>query len=239
MKTGRGNLPASLNKIIEAIENEPVMNNDQLTGFIKKAGLKKDDFVPFSKFDHPAHESYGRNRIYEGNKFSIYLMSWAKGDFTAVHSHGMAEWGAVYFFGEMDHRLFNVTGNNVVLEAKGVVPAGTIAQVRGSLIHAMGNIDSDPVMSLHIYGWSRLESNANNNSYVYELEKKLVRTTNGSAFLDMNEDLCMTTSGGLLTNRETLSDYLPIILPFYEKNGNHRMSSYIKQVIANPDLYLN
>jgi hypothetical protein len=164
-------------------------------------------------------------------------MSWVPGDFTAIHSHGSSEWGAVYFLGEVNHRLYRADKNKIELVQKGIVPEGFIAPVVGSLVHAMGNLATKPVMSLHIYGLNRPKSNANDDSLVYELEKKQIRTTDGSAFLNISEELCKKTEKGIITNTETVTDYFEIIRSFYQRNKLDNITSYIDKILRNPDLY--
>lgn len=239
MTPGKSSLPASLQRLIDAIEDESNIDSGRLMHHIQEAGLMKADLLALSNFDHPAGESYGRNRIYEGVNFSIYLMSWAKGDFTGIHSHGLTEWGAVSFFGVMDHRLYKLDDNKIVLADKGTVPLGAVVPVSGDLIHAMGNINREPVMSLHIYGWKKSGSNPSDNSQLFELEKKQVRTTNGSAFLNIKADLCSGTTAGISTDIETISDYFTLIRPFYKRNDNTEMVKYLDRVISDPRVYFS
>lgn len=230
-------LPDSLAGIIEGIEKDNLINCDKLVELIKKVELNEEDFEPLSDFGHSADESYGRTLVYEGTNFSIYLMSWAKGDFTAIHSHGQCDWGAVYFLGDVDHRLYKASENRIELVQKAVVPKGTTVPVKGNLVHAMGNLHERPSMSLHIYGWDQAKSNANDNALVYELEKKQIRITNGSAFLNIKDEFCKETKKGIVTNTNTVTDYFEIIHPFYKKNKISSMDSYIGEVLKNPELY--
>jgi cysteine dioxygenase len=228
---------ASLLRLIKAIESEENIDNRLLKEIIQQSGLDEADFHQFTRFNHDIAESYGRNKIYEGVRFSVFLMSWAPEDFTAIHSHGYCEWGAVVFFGDMNHRLYKTAENKVELVEKSIVPKGTIAPVTGRLVHAMGNLSDSPVMSLHMYGSNNLLINSNDDSIVYELEKKLVRTTNGSAYINMPDEFYKKTESGIETNVETISDYFKILLPFYRKNKMVSMEKYIGEIIKNPEKY--
>jgi hypothetical protein len=93
------------------------------------------------------------------------------------------------------------------------------------------------VGSGRFYGWDQEHSNANDNALVYELEKKQIRITNGSAFINIREEFCKETEKGIITNTETITDYFEIIHPFYKKNGITAMDDYIAEVLKNPELY--
>jgi hypothetical protein len=229
-------LPDSLIRIVKGIEKDLLMNCHKLVDLIKQEELKEEDFLPLSYFGHPSDESYGRTIAYEGTNFSIYLMSWGQGDFTAIHSHGLCDWGAVYFLGDVDHRLYNASGKSIELVQKAIVAKGITVPVKGNLVHAMGNLHENPVMSLHIYGWDQAKSNANDNALVYELEKNQIRTTNGSAFLNIKEEFCRETETGIETNSDTITDYFEIILPFYKKNKISQMTDFIEEVLKKPEL---
>jgi predicted metal-dependent enzyme (double-stranded beta helix superfamily) len=237
MKTTSTELPKSLKKIIAGIENEKNIDCSRLLELIKQNIPENADYLPFNKFEHPVCDSYGRNNIYEGKNFSIYIMSWAPGDFTAIHSHGLSDWGAVYFFSDINHRLYTASGNKVELAQKGIVPAGTIVPVSGDLVHAMGNLGKSPVITLHIYGLNQQKSNANDNSFVYEMEKKQIRTTDGSAYINIREELCKRTDKGIVSNAETVKDYFEIISSYYRKNKLTPMVNYIQKVLLSPELY--
>jgi cysteine dioxygenase len=238
MTTTENKLPNSLKRIIAGIENDKHIDCERLLEIIRQNIPENADFLPFNKFDHPVNESYGRNNIYEGRNFSVYLMSWTPGDFTAIHSHGKSDWGAVYFFNDINHRLYSAAGKKIELAQKGVVTAGSIVPVSGELVHAMGNLGKSPILTLHIYGMNQQKSNANDNSFVYELEKKQIRTTDGSAFINIREELCKKTDKGIISNAETITDYFEIISSFYRKNKLTQMVNYIQKVLLSPELYM-
>jgi hypothetical protein len=104
-------------------------------------------------------------------------------------------------------------------------------------VHAMGNLRKKPVMSLHFYGSDNNTSNANDDSSVYELEKRRIRTTDGTAFLNISDHLCKATIEGLTADTNTTEDYFSIIRPFYLKNGNTGIVSYIDSVLNERKTY--
>lgn len=224
-------------ELLKAIKSCSNIDSDKLVSILNSLKPIPEDFFGFNYFNHHPYLSYGRNKIYEGANFSIFLMSWLKDDFTAIHSHGTSDWGAVYFFGDIDHKLYQVNGNYLKLAGKSRISAGTIVPVSGELVHAMGNHSNHPVMTLHIYGTNESSAPANDNSSVFELEKRQVRITNGSAYLNISEELCRETLPGVDTDPETLLDYLQAILPFYKRINEGLMVQNIEAMMENPSTY--
>jgi predicted metal-dependent enzyme (double-stranded beta helix superfamily) len=230
-------LPNCLQLIISKIEEAESITSNQLVQIMNQVAINSEDFASFTCFNHPVYESYGRNKIAVGKNFSVFVISWAPGDFTAIHNHGGADWGAVYFFNDTDHRLYSLNENTLKLTQKSKINADTIVSVDGSLIHAMGNFSNVPFITLHIYGSNKHKPNANDFTIIYELEKKQRQITNGSAFIDISAELCKETLPGIKTNTETILDYFNIVLPFYIKNKNQEMVDYIRRVLAKPEVY--
>lgn len=223
-------------ELLKAIKSCRNINSDKLVDILKCLKPIPEDFFGFNNFNHQPSLSYGRNKIYEGKNFSIFLMSWLKDDFTAIHSHGTSDWGAVYFFGDIEHKLYQVNGNFLKLAERSQIPAGTIVPVSGELVHAMGNLSNVPVMTLHIYGTNKSVVAANENSSVFELEKQQVRVTNGAAYINIGEDWCYETLPGVETDSETLSDCLQTILPFYRRINDIAMVQNIEAMLKSASI---
>ncbi|MEI7597179.1 MAG: cysteine dioxygenase family protein [Bacteroidota bacterium] len=230
-------LPKSINNIICQLENKNDVNSEFLINLIKQEDITIQDLFPFSKFNHPMIESYGRTKVYESARFSIFVMSWAPTDFTAIHSHGHSEWGAVLFLNNVNHRLYDYKENTLTLVQKGIVEKGSIVPVNGSLVHAMGNLTDQPFITLHIYGTNNSDGLTIQDSVVYELENKRRTTTNGAAYISLCTSHSKKIEDGIKTDEESLIDYLKIILPYYKKNNNAEMIYYIKEVLNNPKIY--
>jgi hypothetical protein len=101
----------------------------------------------------------------------------------------------------------------------------------------MGNLTDTPFITLHIYGSKKDVGNANDFSLVYEIEKRQIRTTNGAAYINIGDEYCKKTNRGLLTNVETLVDYLQLILPYYKKNNLSAAIRKIENYIKDPESY--
>ncbi len=230
-------LPLKLRNLIQYIESVDQIENSQLIEMTLNSGILANDLDEFSEFNHDQLVSYGRRVLYVGKNFSIYLMSWAPGDFTAIHSHGRCDWGVVLFLGDINHRLYTVDGNVVRLKSADVIPGSTVVGVKGELVHAMGNLRSGGVMSLHIYGSNNRLSNANDFSKVYELENKVVKITNGAAFINISAPFVKNSEPGPGCDRATLIDYLQIVRPIYARMKMSSMVETIDGYLDNPSAY--
>lgn len=210
-------LPESVQNIAEAINKKKKIDSDILTGLVANAGLQFEDLMPFSYFDHPEFESYGRRIIYGNERYKILLMSWKSGDFTAIHDHGVVDWGCVYFLGKATHRTYILQDGILKLRMKDTFYPGQITLLHGDFIHMMGNCGPDNLMSLHIYGSDTGRAFHGQHARVFALEHGKIYHTAGEAYLNMPE--------GYLKGQELLpeidpsshNDYLALIQPFYER----------------------
>jgi len=230
-------MPSSLKKIILEIKKHKTLDSNILIDIIKQANVTTEDLNQLNSYNHITTESYGRNKIFETTNFAIFVMSWSPSDFTAIHSHGHSEWGAVLFPYETNHRLYDVKDNFVKLVQSAIIPKGTIVPVNGKLVHAMGNLTDKGIQTLHIYGTNNENGLTVEDSVVYEIEKQQRSTTYGSAFININEIYCKNVEKGLQTDVETLKDYLSIVLPFYQKNKLYEQVSLIEKYSRKPELY--
>ena len=144
-------------------------------------------------------------------------MSWAKGDFTAIHNHGHSEWGAVYFLGDAEHRTYFSKKNELKLMSSEIIKKGSIAAVCGDLVHAMGNFSDKPFVTLHIYGSNSYKGTITEDSRVFELNTNRILTTLGPAFLNINDNLCKKQEVGIETDEKTLRDFENITKLFNER----------------------
>lgn len=206
-----------LTKLIKKIQAENAMNNQRLAYFIEEAGIEEEDIFPFSNFKHPVSESYGRSELFCADNFGIYVMSWCKGDFTAIHSHGHSDWGAVYFLGDADHRTYYAKNKELKLLSSEIIKNGSIAAVCGDMVHAMGNLSSAPFLTLHIYGSNSYCGRITEDSRVFELDKNRIRTSIGPAFLNIEDCYCKYDEEGIVTDMKTIDDFNQITEEFFNR----------------------
>jgi predicted metal-dependent enzyme (double-stranded beta helix superfamily) len=211
------NLQKSIQTVIDKLQGNLSINNSVLAEIIHSSNVTESDLKEFSEFNHNQNDSYGRRQIYKTENFGIYVMSWCKGDFTAIHSHGHSEWGAVYFLGDADHRTYFANGNELKLMSSEIIKTGSIAAVCGDLVHAMGNLSDNPFLTLHIYGSNSYKGTITEDSKVYELNKNRIRTTLGPAFLNIADDLCKADENGIITDDKTLEDFENFTKLFFDR----------------------
>ncbi|MDF1559584.1 MAG: hypothetical protein P1P83_05190 [Bacteroidales bacterium] len=164
-------------------------------------------------------------------------MTWNPDDFTAIHNHGVTEWGAVCFFGEAVNRLYETREGKVQLSRKDVFERGKIIPMHGELTHMMGNGGKTGFLTLHIYG-----SGTNLNiPYIRETvflpEHKLLTGTNGPAFLNMTEIIEGDPEFFNGYTEDTLLDYFNLIKPYYSKNKRDDLLEKISGFEKNIDTY--
>jgi hypothetical protein len=138
-------------------------------------------------------------------------MSWAPGDFTAIHNHGHVEWGCVLALGNATHRLYSFENDILVLRSTRPVLPGTREELRGNLVHMMGNLGEENIFSLHIYGINQNQLPLSANSRVFSPEKNCTFITNGPAFLDLSNELIKETAPLPKIETAALQDYQSVM----------------------------
>ncbi|MBW6496990.1 MAG: cysteine dioxygenase family protein [Bacteroidales bacterium] len=210
-------LPRSVNYIIEALNKTEVIDNNILPEIIESAGLKEEDLLPFNSFLHPESESYGRYQIYGNDRYKILLMSWRPGDFTAIHDHGLVEWGCVCFFGKTTHRTYAFQDGQLRLSKCDVFEAGQISLLKGELTHMMGNGSSANIITLHIYGADSGVAFKEGLAKVYAPEEKKLFYTSGEAYLDICHRFVKHEEDFFAFDKETVFDYIRLTKSFFLK----------------------
>ena len=225
-------LPNCIQNLVVELNNQNHIDNRIVAEILSETKLSEQALKPYFYADHPTTESYGRKLIWDNGDFKILLMTWHPGDFTAIHNHGHADWGGVYFFGDATHRLYEVENDELSLVEKTVFPKGQVASICGDLTHLMGNSGSRDMVTLHIYGSNTRKKNVSQDAKVYFPEFEKVVTTMGSAYLNMNKELILSEKPFESKNTEVLADYFSLVKPFYERNKMPR-------VIQKMDHFLN
>lgn len=226
------NLPNCIQNLVFELNNQVHIDNQIVAGILSETKLSEQALKPYFYTNHPANESYGRKLIWDNGDFKILLMTWLPGDFTAIHNHGHADWGGVYFFGDATHRLYEVENNELALVEKTIFPKGQVASICGDLTHLMGNSGSNEMVTLHIYGSNTRKENVSQDAKVYLPEFQKIVTTMGSAYLNMDKELILSEKPFESKNTAVLADYFSLVKPFYERNK-------MPGVIQKMDNYLN
>ena len=88
-------LPHALVKLIEGLEQGRVDGVSAVVHQLTELDINASDLTPWFDFSHPVRDSYGRQPVRIGANYELMVMSWLPGDYSAIHDHGAAEWGAV------------------------------------------------------------------------------------------------------------------------------------------------
>lgn len=216
-----------LHLIIEEIKSLTECHRGQVSEIIKNSGIEAKDLLPHAYFDHSPEISYGRKIIFKNHQIIVLAVSWAPGDFSAIHSHGDTEWGVLYFFGDCEHRLYEEKGNSLRLVKKSIIPEGSIIAIEGEYIHAMGNLSDKPFQSLHVYFTGIEGKTPGNGARIFLLERKKVYTTTGAAYLDMDFNENSENAVEIDFDPDTLRDYASFIRPFFQRNNKTQLPDSI------------
>ena len=180
-------MPGAIGRLLQRLESTSVENEDRAVELLLESAIDESSLVPWADFSHPVRDSYGRKLVARGADFELMVMSWAPGDFSAIHDHGAAEWGAVRYFGPARHVTFEERAAQLSIRRQMVMRAGEVFPVDGSLIHLMGNASDRPFLTLHLYGRSRPAAAITGGARVFDLFENRIQRTDGGVFFCLPE----------------------------------------------------
>ncbi len=178
-------LPKSLAYIKEKLASKKIVKPHEVVEVIKAAAVQKEDLEPWADFKHPIKDSYGRKMVYKAPNFEIMVMSWLPGDMSAIHNHGYTTWGAVQVFGENEHATFREESGRLKTLTRSNFEYGEIVGVGHHLIHQMGNLTNENVLTLHIYGVENAIENVTGDANLYDPSNGTIQIINGGVFFDL------------------------------------------------------
>ena len=174
--------PSSLQSLIDNIRRQPSLSPELAVKLVANASITAEDLEPWRDFNHPIEDSYGRKLIYAEDGFEILAMSWAIGDYSAIHDHGVAQWGAVQCFGAAEHNVYRFVDSQLTLVDRDRLSPGTINPVDSNLIHQMGNPGQTQFLSLHVYGSTADRDSVTGDARVFDLFEGDIQYTDGGVF---------------------------------------------------------
>ena len=189
-------LPDSLRFIIEKLEERKEWKPAEVRRVVLEAGVKQEDLLPWADYGHPASDSYGRRLIYQEGNFEMMAMSWAPGDFSAIHDHGHTQWGAVQVFGAAEHATFRVDEGRITTLFRSQFKPGDVVGVSHTLVHQMGNPTDEYFMTLHVYGRPEDIDNVTGDARVYDLEHETIQRVDGDVFYALQGEEVKWTEPG-------------------------------------------
>ena len=202
MSPARQELPASLQRLVAALDRQIDPTPASIRQSVLEAGVRSEDLLPWADFQHPIADSYGRKLVCRGGRFEIMVMSWAPGDFSAIHDHGAAEWGAVLSFGRAEHYIYKLEGNALRADGERHFLPGTANPVDRDLIHQMGNPSNESFLSLHVYGCDRPQDEITGNARIFDLFEETIQYTNGGVFFCLPEEQILARGGRIRGDEE-------------------------------------
>jgi predicted metal-dependent enzyme (double-stranded beta helix superfamily) len=213
--------PAFLQKWIEELSTTERIDAGVLRSILERNAPSPDDLSAWAQYEHDPGLSYGRSTLWSSERCGIHVMTWNPGDFTAPHGHGEADWALMYFLGDVDQRVYQVSSGQIRLQARQKIPGGSVLTPPiASFHHAMCNLGSKPFLTLHIYGSDHHRGIPTEGSRVFEIEKNRIRRSKGPAFLEMAENFYLDDSAEILAcDRDTREDYYECIRPYFRRTG--------------------
>ncbi|MCG8364781.1 MAG: cysteine dioxygenase family protein [Pseudanabaenales cyanobacterium] len=197
------NLPDSLQHLILTLKSQPQLTPAGVRQCVMDAQIPPEDLLPWADFNHPPTDSYGRKQIYRDEGLEVMVMSWAPGDYSAIHDHGATQWGAVQFLGHVDHYSYTLNDGILQTQARVHFKPGDVAAVDHDLIHQMGNPGPGPCLSLHVYGCNTPQANITGNARIFDLFEGCIQKTDGGVFFSLPDHLINQRQMGLKGDEET------------------------------------
>lgn len=181
-------IPECLTDLCEVLDCKVHFDAEQAAEMLTELKVTAADLSPWYNFDHAVTDSYGRVLVKRGANHELMVMSWAPGDYSAIHDHGLAEWGAVRYFGAADHIVFTEHNNVLSVAQRMRMRLDDVHPIEPSLIHLMGNPTKSPLVSLHLYGRSQAADTITGSARIFDLHENKVQRTDGGVFFCLPEE---------------------------------------------------
>ncbi len=178
----------SVKNLVEMLESLGKFTTKSVHGVVSECDIRDEDIEKWVDYDYPVSDSYGRKMVHNGGFFEVMIMSWRPGDYSGIHDHGKAEFGAVKIFGAAEHAIFKLEKQKLTTISREIVKSGTTLKVTPSLIHQMGNPGESNFFTLHVYGNMNLESGITNEARIFDYSRNELLFVNGGIFYLLPED---------------------------------------------------
>ena len=211
----------SLSKLIALFENA-TNNKEKITPqkakeLVLQANVQVEDMMEYADFEHPKADCYGRKLVHHGGHFEVMIMSWNPGHYSSIHNHGYTQWGVVQVFGHTHHLLYQTKDETLAFARKEILPAGTAIKVNNALIHQMGNLSSQPYLTLHVYGSNELAGDITADAKNYDLEFDRIAHTCGGAFFNLQPEAIHSEEPGIKPTQEVFMHYAHLLMNYYNR----------------------
>ena len=172
----------SVKNLVKTLESLEEFTPESVHEVVSECDIGVEDLKNWIDYDYPVSDSYGRKMVHDGGFFEVMVMCWRPGDYSAIHDHGKAEFGAVKLFGDVEHASFELEEGRLTTIARERNESGTTLKVTASLIHQMGNPGEKNFFSLHVYGNVDLESGITSEARIFDYSRNELLFVNGGVF---------------------------------------------------------
>ena len=181
----------SVKNLVKTLESLEEFTPESVHEVVSECDIGVEDLKNWIDYDYPVSDSYGRKMVHDGGFFEVMVMCWRPGDYSAIHDHGKAEFGAVKMFGDAEHASFELDGGKLTTIVRERNESGTTLKVTASLIHQMGNPGEKNFFSLHVYGNVDLESGITSEARIFDYSRNELLFVNGGVFYLLPESEIM------------------------------------------------
>ena len=172
----------SVENLVKALKKLEQHTPESVHEIVSECDIEVGDLENWIDYDYPVSDSYGRKMVHDGGFFEVMVMCWRPGDYSAIHDHGNAEFGAVKIFGNAEHASFKLYEDKLTTLSREISESGTTLKVTASLIHQMGNPGKSNFFSLHVYGNMDLEGGITNEARIFDYSRNELLFVNGGVF---------------------------------------------------------
>ena len=172
----------SVENLVKALESLGQCTPESVHGVVSECDIGIEDLEDWIDYDYPVSDSYGRKMVHDGGFFEVMVMCWRPGDYSAIHDHGKAEFGAVKIFGDVEHAIFKLEDQKFTTISRERVKSGTTLKVTPSLIHQMGNHGESNFFTLHVYGNVDLDGGITSEARIFDYSRNELLFVNGGIF---------------------------------------------------------
>ena len=172
----------SVENLVKALESLGQCTPERVHGGVSEWDIGVLDLEDWIDYNYPVSDSYGRKMVHDGGFFEVMVMCWRPGDYSAIHDHGKAEFGAVKIFGDVEHAIFKLEDQKFTTISRERVKSGTTLKVTPSLIHQMGNPGESNFFTLHVYGNVDLDGGITSEARIFDYSRNELLFVNGGIF---------------------------------------------------------
>ena len=138
----------NLDTLCEIIRNGTVLSIEAMTELLERIDYPQvlADAQAYIQFDS---DTYKRNFVLDLPHAQVLILCWRPNQGSIVHDHGSSNCGVVVLFGQATETVFSTVSRLPLATVER--PAGEMSVVPGSYVHKIENLQSDDLITLHVY----------------------------------------------------------------------------------------